>query len=92
MRDTGCPPFLEVLSCLFSIILSFAMMGYLLLWLSAWGKEAVLLNMMVFFIAFGVMIVYCLFRLVRGLFPARFKRCRVCSLVREIIEIDEVVK
>ena len=51
-----------------------------------------MLNVMVFFIAFGVMIVYCSFRLVRGLFPARFKRCRVCSLVREIIEIDEVVK
>lgn len=92
MHDPGCPPFFEVLSYLFSIILAFGMIGYLLLWLSVTELQAVPPDALVFLLALCAIIGYSGFRLVRGLFPARMKRCKVCSLVREIIEIDGVMR
>ena len=92
MHDPGCPPFSEVLSYLFSIILSSGMIGYLLLWLSAWNLQTVPLNAFVFLLSLCAIIGYSGFRLARVLFPARMKRCRVCSLVRAIIEIDGVTR
>lgn len=92
MRDTGCPPFLDVLSYLICIVLSFAMIGYLLLWLSLAGPQTIPLNVLVFFLAFGVMIVYCFARLWRGLFPERWPKGRGPVLLREIVEIDAVVE
>ena len=41
MRDTGCPPFFDVLSYLICIVLSFAMIRYMLLWLSLAGPQTV---------------------------------------------------
>jgi hypothetical protein len=70
MHDTTCPPFLEELSYLSSIILSFAMIGYILLWLFFWKPDVVPVNAFVGFIAFGGVIGYCFFRLKKGLFPA----------------------
>jgi len=88
MHEIDCPPFLEVLFYLLSIILSFAMIGWLLLWLSLWKPFIVPVGVLIGFIAFGVMIVYSFFRLIQGLFPERKRGCRVCSLLREVMEID----
>lgn len=86
MHDTGCPPFRNVMGYLFCIVLSVAM----ILWLLP-GLLAGVLGAWVFFIAFCAIILYGFLRLVQGLFPARFLRCPVCTLVREIIEIDGTV-
>jgi predicted membrane channel-forming protein YqfA (hemolysin III family) len=92
MRDTGCPPFFDVLSYLICTVLSFAMIGYLLLWLSLAAPQTIPLNILVFFLVFGVMIVYCIARLGRRLFPARWPEERGPVLLREIVEIDAVVE
>ncbi len=92
MRDTGCPPFFDVLSYLICIVISFAMIGYLLLWLSLAVLQTLPLNVLAFFLVFGAMIVYCFARLGRGLFPARWPKERGPVLLREIVEIDAVVK
>ena len=92
MQDTGCPPFFDVLSYLICIVLSFVMIGYLLLWLSLAVPQTIPLNVLVFFLVFGVMIVYCFARLGRGLFPERWPKERGPVLLREIVEIDAVVE
>jgi hypothetical protein len=91
MRDTGCPPFFDVLSYLICIVLSFGMIGYLLLWLSLAAPQTIPLNALVFFLVFGAMIVYCFVRLGRVLFPEWWPKERGPVLLREIVEIDAVV-
>jgi hypothetical protein len=66
------------------------MIGWLFLWLSTGGMQFNSLWIFVIFLGFGVIGIYSCFMLARGLFPARMQRCKVCSLVREIIEIDEI--
>ena len=90
MRDTGCPPFLEVLSCLLSIILSLAMIGYLLRWLAVWNVQLIPLGVWVFFLAFCFIIGYCFARLVKGLFPAWWRPGPGGSVVVKVMEIDLV--
>jgi hypothetical protein len=92
MHDSGCPPFSEVLSYLFAIILSCAMIGYILLWLSASNLTNSPVNALAAPVVFALLILYSLFRLARELFPARLKRCKACSLVREMMEIDGVMQ
>jgi len=58
----------EVLSYLFLIVFSFAMIGYILLWLSFW-KGPVPLDVFFYFFAFSAIIAYNFFRLARVLFP-----------------------
>ncbi len=86
MRDTSCPPFLEGLSYLICIVLSYVMIGYLFLGLSLAGPQTVPLKALIFIIAFAVIIVYCFARLGRGLFTGG------SMLMREIVEIDSGVK
>jgi len=69
MRDTDCPPLWEVLSYLFLIVLSFAMIGYFLVWLSLWKACPVPLEVFFYLLAFSAIIVYNFFRLARVLFP-----------------------
>ncbi|MFA4823902.1 MAG: hypothetical protein WC593_01955 [Methanoregula sp.] len=90
MRDTGCPPFLEVLSCLSCILLSLAMIGWLLLWLSAWNVQVISLEVWVFFLAFGVIVVYSFMRLIRGLFPLWLRAGPGGSVMVKVLEIDAV--
>ncbi|MFA5267147.1 MAG: hypothetical protein WC379_04180 [Methanoregula sp.] len=90
MHDTGCPPFTDVLSLLFCIILSFAMILYLRIWISALQVQAIPLETWAFLFAFCAIIAYSSVRLAQGLFPERFRRCPACTLVRKIIEIDAV--
>jgi hypothetical protein len=92
MRDIGCPPFLEVLFNLFCIVLSFAMIGYILIWLSTTRPEIVPPEVYMVLLAFGAIIVYCSVRLGKGLFPARCGGSRVSLLVKEIIEIEGTVR
>ena len=56
------------------------------------GLLAGLLPAWAFFLAFCLVIGYSARRLAVALFPGRFLRCPVCSLVREIIEIDGAVR
>lgn len=77
-----------VLSYLFCIILSLAMIGYLLLWLSAWNVQVIPFEVWVLFLVFGTIIVYNFARLIKGLFPARWRPGPKGSLVVKIMEID----
>ena len=61
----------------------------MILWLLPWLMAGVLSAWAIFVLSCAV-ILYAFVQFARGLFPARFMRCPVCSLVREIIEIDEV--
>ena len=90
MRDTGCQPFLEVLSCLLSIILSLAMINYLLRWLAAWNVQVIPFGVWVFFLAFCFIIGYSFARLLKGLFPAWRRPGPGGSLVVKVLEIDVV--
>jgi len=59
MCTTGCPPLWEVLSYLFLIVFSFAMIGYILVWLSFWKLSTIPLDTLIFFIGFCAIIVFC---------------------------------
>jgi hypothetical protein len=85
--DAGIPPFRDVVAYLAGIILSVAVIILLLPRLMAGIGIA-----WVFMFAFCLVIGYCSMQLARGLFPGRLRRCPVCSLVREIIEIDSTVR
>ena len=88
MRDTDCPPFLEVLSCLLSIILSLAMIGYLLRWFAVWNVQVIPFGVWVFFLLFCFSIGYCFARLIKGLFPAWWRPGPGDLLVVTVLEID----
>jgi hypothetical protein len=89
-HDACCPPFLEVLSYLFCIVFSFAMIGYILVWLSFWKPDNIPVEALVCFLAFGVMILYSCAKLGQVLFPAWWGRSKG-SVVVKVLEIDEIV-
>jgi hypothetical protein len=86
-HDAHCPPFLEVLSYLFCIIFSFAMIGYILLWLSYWKPDRTPVEALVSFLAFGGMILYSCAKLGQVLFPAWWRKPEG-SVVVKVLEID----
>jgi hypothetical protein len=86
MHDTSCPPFWDIAGNLFCIVLSVAMILYLLPWLIAWNGGA-----WAFLVAFFCVIILCCVNLGRGLFPARWRRCSGSALVRRIVEIEGMV-
>lgn len=86
MRDASCPQFRDIAGNLFCIVLSVAMILYLLPWLIAWNGGA-----WVFLVAFSMVIISCCVNLGRELFPARWRRCSGSALVRRIVEIEETV-
>jgi hypothetical protein len=85
--EAGLPSFWLVTGFLLCIVLSVAMIAWLLPWLLGGSLPA-----WAFLVAFCLVIGYSCRRLAVGLFPGRFLRCPVCSLVREIIEIDSTVR
>jgi hypothetical protein len=87
VQEAGLPSFWSVLGFLLCIVLSVAMIAWLLP-----GLQAGILLTWIFLVAFCLVIGYSCRRLAVGLFPGRFLRCPVCSLVREIIEIDGAVR
>ena len=85
MSDTGAPPLWAVLGSLGNIILSVGMMWYLLLFLSSCSTCPARPFVIVFMVAFGVIIALSAFELFRLLFSDRKKSG---SLVAKILEID----
>jgi len=88
MPDTDCPPVWEILSYLFCIILSVAMIWYIHLAVNFWNMRAVPLYAIFAFIWFCIIIWYAAVHLVLLLLPARKETCPVCCLLAKIIEID----
>jgi hypothetical protein len=88
MPDTDCPPAWEILSYLFCIILSVAMIWYIHLAVNFWNIGAVPLYAIFSFIWFCIIIWYAAVHLVLLLLPARKDTCPVCCLLAKIIEVD----
>lgn len=88
MRDTYSPPLWAVLGCLANIILSVAMIWYLIIFLSSCGTCAARPYAYAFFVGFGIILVLSGFELFKLLFSVQKRSCRVCSLVAKVIEID----
>lgn len=85
--EAGLPSFWSVMGFLSCIVISVAMIVWLLPGLPAGSLPA-----WAFLLAFCLVIGYSSRQLAVGLFPGRFLRCPVCTLVREIIEIDGTVR
>jgi hypothetical protein len=85
MSDTGCPSFRDIVGNLFCIVLSVAMILFLLPLLNAG-----ILPAWVLFAAFCAVIVVGCVNLGRGLFPARWRRCSGSALVMRIVEIEGI--
>ena len=88
MSGTGSPPLLRVLAYLTNIIVSVAMIWYLINFYLSCSTCAAKPLTFVFFVAFCAIIVLSALRLSELLFPARKKPCPVCSLISRIVEID----
>jgi hypothetical protein len=88
MPDTDCPPAWEILSYLFCIILSVAMIWYIHLAVNFWNTGAIPLYAIFAFIWFCIIIWYAAVQLVLLLLPGRKETCPVCCLLAKIIEID----
>lgn len=86
-QEAGLPSFWSVIGYLLSIVLSVAMIVTL-----APGLLAGILFAWIFLAGFLLIIGYATRQLMVALFPGRFLRCPVCTLVREIIEIDGTVR
>ncbi len=88
MHDTYSPPLWAVLGCLANIVLSVAMVWYLLLFLSSCSTCVARPFAYAFFIGFGMIFALSSFELFKLLFAGRKKSCPVCSMVARIVEID----
>jgi len=88
MSGTGSPQLLRVLAYLTNIIVSVAMIWYLINFYLSCSTCAAKPLTFVFFVAFCAIIVLSALRLSELLFPARKKPCPVCSLISRIVEID----
>ena len=88
MSGTGSPPLLRVLAYLTNIIVSVAMIWYLINFYLSCSTCAAKPLTFVFFVAFYAIIVLSALRLSELLFPKRKKPCPVCSLISRIVEID----
>jgi hypothetical protein len=89
MYDADFPPFRVIMGYLSSIVLSVVMILVLLRIILFLGAE----NSFAFWVLlFGFCIVIgCAgSQLAQVLFPARLQKCRVCSLIRKVIEIEWV--
>jgi hypothetical protein len=92
MSDTGSPPFWGVLAYLVNIILSVAMIWYLINFFLSCSTCTVKPLTFVFFVAFLAIIVISAFKLFGMLFPEKKKSCPACSIINRIIEIDLKVR
>jgi hypothetical protein len=88
MHDTYSPPLWAVLGCLANIILSVAMIWYLIIFLSGCSTCAARPFAYVFFVGFAVILASTGFELFKLLFAGKKKSGRVSSMVARIIEIE----
>jgi hypothetical protein len=88
MHDTYSPPLWAVLGCLANIIVSVAMIWYLIIFLSSCSSCPAEPFAYIFFIGFCVILVLTGFELFKLLFAGRKKTRQTGSMVARIIEID----
>jgi prolipoprotein diacylglyceryltransferase len=88
MSETGSPPLWGVLAYLVNIIVSVAMIWYLINFFLSCSTCTAKPLIFVFFIAFLAIILISSFRLFGMLFPEKKKSCPACTLMTRIIEID----
>jgi hypothetical protein len=88
MSETSSPPFWRVLAYLTNIIISVAMIWYLIIFFVTCSTCTAKPLTFAFFVAFCAIIVLSGLRLFGLLFPARKRSCPACSLISRIIEID----
>jgi hypothetical protein len=88
MSESGSPPLWKVLAYLANIIISIAMIWYLINFFFSCSTCTAKPLTVVFFIAFLVIVAISSFRLFGMLFPERKKSCPACSLISRIFEID----
>jgi len=88
MSGTGSPPLLRVLAYLTNIIVSVAMIWYLINFFITCSTCAAKPLTFAFFIAFCAIIVLSALKLYELLFPERKKSGPACSIISRIIEID----
>jgi hypothetical protein len=88
MHDTYSPPLWAVMGCLANIIVSVAMIWYLILFLSSCYTCTARPFAYAFFVGFLMILLLTGFELLKLLFTGRKKTNRAGSMVARIIEID----
>ena len=88
MSESGSPPLWKVLAYLANIIISIAMIWYLINFFFSCSTCTAKPLTFLFFIAFLAIIAISSFSLFGMLFPEKKKSCPACSLITRIIEID----
>jgi prolipoprotein diacylglyceryltransferase len=92
MSEPGSLPFWGVLAYLVNIVISVAMIWYLINFFFSCSTCTAKPLTFFFFIAFLAIIMISAFRLFGMLFPEKKKSCPACSLITRIIEIDLKVR
>ena len=88
MHDTYSPPLWAVMGCLANILVSVAMIWYLIIFLSSCTTCAARPFAFAFFVGFLMILLLTGFELFKLLFAGRKKTRKAGSMVARIIEID----
>ena len=88
MHDTYSPPLWAVMGCLANILVSVAMIWYLIIFLSSCTSCAARPFAYAFFVGFLMILLLTGFELFKLLFAGRKKNRKEGSMVARIIEID----
>ena len=88
MHDTYSPPLWAVMGCLANIIVSVAMIWYLIIFLSSCETCSARPFAYVFFVGFLLILLLTGFELFKLLFAGRKKARMMRSVVAKIVEID----
>lgn len=88
MGKTGSPHFITTLAYLGNIVVSVALIWYLINFFFSCSTCAAKPLSFVFFVAFFSIIAISVYNLFGMLFPDRKKSCPVCVLISRIAEID----
>ena len=92
MHDTYSPPLWAVMGCLANILVSVAMIWYLIIFLSSCTTCAARPFAYAFFVGFLMILLLTGFELFKLLFAGKKRSIKVRSIVTGIIEIDAKFK
>ena len=81
MSDNIFPKFWEVVGCILSIVVSVAMIWYIIAAISYEENFPQIPLLILFFVAFIMIITYASFVLFNTLFPSRAESCPICALM-----------
>lgn len=81
MSDTSSPPPGKTMAYLFCVVLSIAMIWYLVLLIFSCGTCTAKPLAYLFILAFALIIVYAGFSLFNMLFPEKAESCPICALM-----------